>query len=180
MHRQAHHRYLDHQIIHNHIVKGAAKQGFQLSAAFDLADNGTQGQAVPKGELGPPATIQGEPWSDLSLHIACTKSANRHLLQLISCSHSFLCLRPSRMCHIHIASDGHMHSVLVSYDAVKRPNSRLCLCISFKFFQYKPNKSSSWHAKRPKTFTKLISPDGDALLHRTNFHLPTVQKNRCI
>jgi len=132
VHRQAHHRYLDHQIIHNHIVKGAAKQGFQLSAAFDLADNSTQRQAVPEGELCLPATIQGKPWSDLSLHIAWTKSANRRLLQLMPCSHLFLCLRPGRTFHIHVASDEHMHSVQLSYEARERPNSRLCLCISYK------------------------------------------------
>ncbi|KAA6424221.1 MAG: hypothetical protein FRX49_06180 [Trebouxia sp. A1-2] len=57
--RQVNHRYLDHQIIHNHIVKGAAKQSFQLSAAFDLADNGTQWQAVPK-DIG--ATVYNKAW----------------------------------------------------------------------------------------------------------------------
>lgn len=158
MHRQVNHRYLDHQIIHNHIVKGAAKQSFQLSAAFDLADNGTQWQAVPKGELCLPATIQGKPGSDLSLHIAWTKSAKRHLPQSMSCSHLFVCLGPGRTFHIRAASDEHMHSVLLGYEAMEKPNSSLCLCISCKPIQHNSHKSSNWHAKRPKTIIKLISP----------------------
>ncbi len=52
-------------------------------------------------------------------------------LQIGVC-HLFLCLRPGRTFHIHVASDEHMHSVQLSYEARERPNSRLCLCISYK------------------------------------------------
>ena len=69
-------QYLDNEIVHNHMVKGAAEQGFQLPAALHLADNGAQRQAVPESELCLPAPIQRKPWPEFSMHMAGTKSAS--------------------------------------------------------------------------------------------------------
>ena len=70
--------YLDSQVIHNNTVKGRSEGSLQLVAALPFGQDGAQGQAVAKGELGLPAAIQGESGPQLCKHIAVAKPARAH------------------------------------------------------------------------------------------------------
>ena len=63
------------------MLKGGAERRLQLDAAFRSGHDRAQRETVAKREFSLPATIQGKPWTQLSMNIAGTDPAESGVIQ---------------------------------------------------------------------------------------------------